>query len=329
MAIITPPTAPSRTCGNTKTSRFSSAAVLSSRTARPPRRNGSWDWYDPTKIESTPDFAALPHGAARISGRGHRKRNADLFIGRDAGVAEAREVIRAYIASISWVDWNIGRVLGELDRLGLRQNTIIVFVADHGYQLGEKGKWSKAGSLFEMGTRVPLLMAVPGAKGNGSSCPRIVESLDIYPTLVELCGLPPPSGIEGKSLAPLLNSPEGRLGPPGLQRLERGRHELARRGGADRQVALRGIWRGREKRGHAVRSQIRSAGDGECGRRPPARARLRRAFQADAPIRRPSWESLTPGRVEEFPARDRVSAAGRRPGASPGRGSTSRRSFRW
>jgi arylsulfatase A-like enzyme len=116
-------------------------------------------------------------------------------------------VIRAYIASISWVDWNIGRVVSELDKLGLREKTIIVFLADHGYQLGEKGKWSKAGSLFEMGTRVPMLMAVPGVKGNGQSCYRIVESLDIYRTLVEVCGLPLPEGVEGASLVPLLNKP--------------------------------------------------------------------------------------------------------------------------
>ena len=106
------------------------------------------------------------------------------------------------------MDWNVGRVLAELDRLGLRDNTIIVFTVDHGYQLGEKGKWSKAGSLFEMGTRVPMLMVVPGAKGNGQSCLRIVESLDIYPTLVELCGLPQPAGLDGKSLVPLLNKPQ-------------------------------------------------------------------------------------------------------------------------
>src|SRR6185369_14628926 len=105
-------------------------------------------------------------------------------------------------------DWNVGRVIAELDRLGLRENTIIVFAVDHGYQLGEKGKWSKAGSLFEMGTRVPMLLAVPGGKGNGQSCYCIVESLDIYRTLVELCGLPLPSGIEGSSLVPLLNTPE-------------------------------------------------------------------------------------------------------------------------
>jgi iduronate 2-sulfatase len=89
----------------------------------------------------------------------------------------------------------------------LRDNTIVVLAVDHGYQLGEKGKWSKAGSLFEMGTRVPLIVAAPGAAGNGRSCYRIVQSLDIYPTLAEFCGLPLPAGIEGAPLTPLLRNP--------------------------------------------------------------------------------------------------------------------------
>ncbi len=166
-----------------------------------------FDLYDPAKLELTPDFAAWPTVPPGFPKAAIRPRNADLFINRTASVAEAQEVIRAYIASISWVDWNIGRVVSELEKLGLHEKTIIVFVADHGYQLGEKGKWSKAGSLFEMGTRVPLLMVVPDAKGNGKSCHRIVESLDIYRTLVEVCGLPLPDGVEGESLAPLLHNP--------------------------------------------------------------------------------------------------------------------------
>ncbi len=163
--------------------------------------------YEPAEIDLTPDFAAWPTVPPGFPKAAIRPRNADLFINRAASATEAREVIRAYIASISWVDWNIGRVISELDQLGLREKTIIVFVADHGYQLGEKGKWSKAGSLFEMGTRVPMLMAVPGAKANGQSCYRIIESLDIYRTLVELCGLPLPSGVEGTSLVPLIEDP--------------------------------------------------------------------------------------------------------------------------
>ncbi len=174
------------------------------------------DMYDADKLKLTPDFAAWPTVPPGFPSAAIRKRNADLFIGRGASEAAAREVIRAYIASISWTDWNIGRVLAELDHLGLRDNTIVVFVADHGYQLGEKGKWSKAGSLFEMGTRVPLIISAPGAHGNGHASTRIVESLDIYPTLVELCGLPPQSEIEGASLAPLLHDPRATWDKPGF-----------------------------------------------------------------------------------------------------------------
>jgi len=167
-----------------------------------------FDQYDPSKIELTPDFAAWPTVPAGFPKAAIRMRNADLFIGRGASTQEAKEVIRAYLASISWVDWNVGRVLAELDALGLRDNTIVVFVADHGYQLGEKGKWSKAGSLFEMGTRVPLIIDAPSARGNGHTSTRIVQSLDIYPTLVELCGLKSSQKLEGRSLAPLLHAPQ-------------------------------------------------------------------------------------------------------------------------
>jgi arylsulfatase A-like enzyme len=174
-----------------------------------------FDLYDPGKIQLTPDFAAWPTVPPGFPRAAIRPRNADLFIGRAASEAEAREVIRAYIASTSWTDWNIGRVIAELDRLGLRDNTLIVVTADHGYQLGEKGKWSKAGSLFEMGTRVPLIIAAPGAKGNGTPCLRPVQSLDLYPTLVELCGLPvPPQGLAGASLAPLLQNPHAEWNRP-------------------------------------------------------------------------------------------------------------------
>ena len=166
-----------------------------------------WDMYNLDDIHLTPDFAAWPTVPRGFPSAAIRKRNADLFIGRGASQAEAKETIRAYIASISWVDWNVGRVIAELDALGLRDNTIIIFSVDHGYQLGEKGKWSKAGSLFEMGCRTPLIMCVPGARGNGKACYRIVEQLNIYPTLVELCGLPNPGGLEGQSMTSLLADP--------------------------------------------------------------------------------------------------------------------------
>jgi len=173
-----------------------------------------FDLYDVDNIGLPPDFAPWPTVPPGFPKAAIRSRNADLFIGRAASEAEAKQVIRAYLASISWADWNLGRVLGELDRLGLRDHTIVVFVADHGYQLGEKGKWSKAGSLFEMGTRVPLIIDAPGLGGNGQSSRRIVESQDLYRTLAELCGLPLPKGVEGHSLVPLLNHPQARWNHP-------------------------------------------------------------------------------------------------------------------
>jgi arylsulfatase A-like enzyme len=168
-----------------------------------------FDMYDPAKIQLPPDFAAWPTVPPGFPKAAIRPRNADLFIGRGASESEAKEVIRAYLASISWADWNLGRVVAELERLKLRDNTVIVFVADHGYQLGEKGKWSKAGSLFEGGTRVPLIIDMPGAKGNGRACTRMVQSLDIYRTVCDLAGLDVPAGVEGTSLVPLLHDPRG------------------------------------------------------------------------------------------------------------------------
>jgi iduronate 2-sulfatase len=168
-----------------------------------------FDMYDPAKIQLPPDFAAwptVPPGWPKAAIRPH---NADLFIGRGASESEAKQVIRAYLASISWADWNLGRVVAELDRLKLRDNTVVVFVVDHGYQLGENGKWSKAGSLFEGSTRVPLIIDMPGAKGNGRSCTRTVQSIDLYRTLCELAGLTPPAEVEGTSLVPLLHDPRG------------------------------------------------------------------------------------------------------------------------
>ncbi len=163
--------------------------------------------YDPAKLTLPPDFAAWPTVPPGFPKAAIRMRNADLFIGRGASPEEAQQVIRAYLACISWADYNLGRVLAELDRLKLRDNTLVVFVADHGYQLGEKGKWSKAGSLFENGTRVPLIIHMPGAHGNGRPSTRIVQSLNVYRTVAELAGLEVPPEIEGHSMVPLLNDP--------------------------------------------------------------------------------------------------------------------------
>jgi iduronate 2-sulfatase len=166
-----------------------------------------FDQYDLAQIELPPDFAPRPTVPAGFPRGSIRPMNADLFIRREATPEQAREMIRAYLACVSYMDANVGRVLVALDEAGLRENTLVVFWGDHGYQLGEKGKWSKAGSLWEQGTRVPLIIYDPRSNANGRVSGRVVELLDLYPTLVSLCGLPMPAGLEGRDLSPLLKDP--------------------------------------------------------------------------------------------------------------------------
>jgi uncharacterized sulfatase len=115
------------------------------------------------------------------------------------------DTLSAYYSAISYMDAQVGILLDTLDRLKLWERTIVVFHSDHGYHLGEHGGlWHKL-SLFEECSRIPLIVATP--TGNPGSTKRLVEAVDIYPTLAELCHLPVPSNLEGTSFAPLLKDP--------------------------------------------------------------------------------------------------------------------------
>lgn len=117
---------------------------------------------------------------------------------------EARDATQAYLASTSFVDSQVGRVLAKLRELRLEQNTIVVLTGDHGYQLGEHGLWAKQ-TLFEGANHVPLLIAAPGVKPGTRS--GLAEQVDIYPTLCDLAGLPKPTHLQGRSLKPMLDDP--------------------------------------------------------------------------------------------------------------------------
>jgi iduronate 2-sulfatase len=114
-----------------------------------------------------------------------------------------RQCLQAYYASISFMDAQVGRVVDALDRLGLADNTIIVFTSDHGYHTGEHGLWQKM-SLFEQSARVPLLIVAPGVAKQGTVAETPVGLIDLYPTLSELCGVSPPEDLQGQSLVPML-----------------------------------------------------------------------------------------------------------------------------
>jgi uncharacterized sulfatase len=120
--------------------------------------------------------------------------------------AQQREARRAYYASTSYMDEQVGRVLGALDRLGLREDTMVAFQGDHGFSLGEHTHWQKM-NLFETNARVPCILAAPGQAGNGRATEALTEFVDLYPTIAELTGLRAPEDLEGQSMVRLLRQP--------------------------------------------------------------------------------------------------------------------------
>lgn len=137
---------------------------------------------------------------------------------------KAREIVRAYLACVSFIDAQVGRVLDALDSGPHRDNTIIVLFSDHGFHLGEKEHFGKT-TLWERSTRVPLILAGPGIERN-RACDRPVSLLDLYPTLVELAGLPARQGLSGRSFARLLRNPEIKWGAPVVTTWREGNHAV-------------------------------------------------------------------------------------------------------
>ncbi len=123
------------------------------------------------------------------------------------GPEKAVELIRAYHAATSYMDAQVGKVLDALDRLGLRENTVVILWGDHGYHLGDHGLWNKH-SNFEEATHAPLIISVPGQRNAGRKTAALTEFVDIYPTLCDLCGVPQPESLEGTSFKPLLDNPD-------------------------------------------------------------------------------------------------------------------------
>lgn len=138
--------------------------------------------------------------------------------------AQWRPLVRAYLASVSFMDSQVGRVLEELNARGREADTVVVLWSDNGWHLGEKGITGK-NSLWERSTRVPLIFAGPGIAGGGR-CRRPVELLDLYPTLLELCGLPATDGLQGHSLGPQLRDADAPRDWPALTTHNQGNHSI-------------------------------------------------------------------------------------------------------
>ncbi len=192
-----------------------------------------WDLYDPAELPLAPhpqppegiDPSLSLHPNGELTGRYDA-----LADPRRATEAEARHLRHGYFACVSYIDAQIGKLLDKLDRLGLSENTIVVVWGDHGWHLGDLFVWGKH-TAFEWSLRSAMLMRVPGAAANGAHVSGIVESIDLFPTLADYCGVSVPSSVDGVSFRPLMDNAD----TPGKE------HAL-------------GYWRRRGHKAHTLRT---------------------------------------------------------------------------
>jgi arylsulfatase A-like enzyme len=182
-----------------------------------------FEMYPPDKITLPPikadDLDDIPAGGQRMAA----DRRGDLELIMKAG--KYREVLQAYLANISYGDALVGKLLAALDASPAAKNTIVVLWSDHGWHFGEKNHLHKF-TLWERCTRIPFLVIAPGVTRPGTRTARPVGVVDLFPTLNELCGLPPVAGLDGQSLVPLLRDPQCAWDRPALTTHGLGNHTL-------------------------------------------------------------------------------------------------------
>lgn len=180
-------------------------------------------WFDLFPLDSIQlppvkedDLADLP-----AAGRAFAKPDGD-----HAQIVESgrwKEAVQAYLATIAYLDMNVGRVIDALDKSPNKDNTIVVLWGDHGWHLGEKSHWRKF-ALWEETTRTPLMWVVPGVTSPNGRCERTVDFMSLFPTLCDLCGIAIPAHCEGPSLRPLLRDPRAAWDRPALTTFKRNNH---------------------------------------------------------------------------------------------------------
>ncbi len=166
-----------------------------------------WDMHDPSKLPQ-PEILNLPAGAPSYAPQlgGELRNYRDMPASpKPIDSQTTKQLIHGYYAATSYMDAQVGKLLDTLNQLSLRENTIVVLWGDHGWHLGDHGMWCKH-TNYEQATRIPLIVSVPGSKA--ATTGALIETVDIYPTLAELAGLPAPKSLDGKSFAKLLARPD-------------------------------------------------------------------------------------------------------------------------
>lgn len=167
-----------------------------------------WDLYDPATLPVA-DSSDPPIGAPPFAPQFGGELRAYHGVPKSGPLAPelARKLVHGYYAAVSYMDAQVGRVLDTLRDLELADDTVVILWGDHGWHLGDHGMWCKH-TNYERATRSALVMRVPGRKAAGTATDALVEFVDIYPTLADVCGLPAPAGVEGHSFAALLHDPK-------------------------------------------------------------------------------------------------------------------------
>ncbi len=167
-----------------------------------------WDLYQKAAFSALPD-KEKPKGAPPLAFHQWQELRGYTDIPEEGKLSPAKEqaLRHGYYACVSYVDAQIGKILKALDEGDLRKNTIIVLWGDHGFHLGEQQLWAKS-TNFELDVRIPLIIAVPDLTTAGRKTEAIVEAVDLYPTLISLCGIQPTQALAGRNLTPLLQQPD-------------------------------------------------------------------------------------------------------------------------
>ena len=167
-----------------------------------------WDKYDP-KLVPAPKTTKQQLGAPDWAVVAWEIWNYDNLPPKPGPMpkSEGDKLRHGYLAAISFVDGLVGQLLEKVEALGLDKNTVVVVWGDHGFKLGDHGGWSKH-STVELDIHIPLIIRVPGMKAPGSRTKALVETVDIYPTLIDIAGLEQPQALEGVSLLPLIDQPD-------------------------------------------------------------------------------------------------------------------------
>lgn len=181
-----------------------------------------WDLFDPAKIELPDETRPEGMPGQALTNFGELRNYADMPKG-NAPLSRAQKIrlIHGYLAATAYLDAQVGRLLDALERLKLADRTVVLVWGDHGWKLGEYASWCKHSNM-EIDTRIPLIVRAPGFARGGAAA-GLVEAVDFFPTLAELCGVPAPASCEGKSFVPQLRDPKAPGKPCAISQYPRGR----------------------------------------------------------------------------------------------------------